>query len=146
MEKIIVSACLLGDKCRYDGHSNYHPLIKELREKADIIPVCPEVNGGLGIPRRPSEIRGNKVVNEKGKDITKYFDKGVDYVENVVNYLGVEIAVLKEKSPSCGVKKIYDGSFSHKLIDGQGWLTRRLTELGVRVYSEEDLEELLKEL
>lgn len=145
MKKIIVSACLLGDKCKYDGHSNYVPLIKQLREKFDIIPICPEVNGGMSTPRTPSEIQGDRVVNQKGKDVTKYFDKGVQYVLGAVKYFDVQIAVLKEKSPSCGVNKIYDGSFNGKLIDGQGWLTRELTKLGVKIYSEDQIEELLNE-
>ena len=95
MEKIIVSACLLGDKCRYDGHSNYVPLIKELKEKYEIIVICPEVNGGLSIPRTPSEIKGDRVINQKGKDVTKYFNKGVDYVLQVVKYFNIKKAVLK---------------------------------------------------
>lgn len=143
MEKIIVSACLLGDKCRYDGHSNYVPLIKELKEKYEIIVICPEVNGGLSIPRIPSEIKGDRVINKKGKDVTKYFDKGVDYVMQVVKYFNIKKAVLKEKSPSCGVHYIYDGSHTGKVIDGQGWLTRKLVEFGVSIYNENEIEELL---
>lgn len=143
MEKIIVSACLLGDKCRYDGHSNYVPLIKELKEKYEIIVICPEVNGGLSIPRIPSEIKGDRVINKKGKDVTKYFDKGVDYVMQVVKYFNIKKAVLKEKSPSCGVHKIYDGSHTGKVIEGQGWLTRKLVEFGVSIYNENEIEELL---
>ena len=143
MEKIIVSACLLGDKCRYDGHSNYVPLIKELKEKYEIIVICPEVNGGLSIPRTPSEIKGDRVINQKGKDVTKYFNKGVDYVLQVVKYFNIKKAVLKEKSPSCGVHNIYDGNFNNKVIEGQGWLTRKLKTLGVEVYNENEIEDLL---
>ena len=143
MEKIIVSACLLGDKCRYDGHSNYVPLIKELKEKYEIIVICPEVNGGLSIPRTPSEIKGDRVINQKGKDVTKYFNKGVDYVLQVVKYFNIKKAVLKEKSPSCGVHNIYDGNFNNKIIEGQGWLTRKLKTLGVEVYNENEIEDLL---
>ena len=143
MEKIIVSACLLGDKCRYDGHSNYVPLIKELKEKYEIIVICPEVNGGLSIPRTSSEIKGDRVINQKGKDVTKYFNKGVDYVLQVVKYFNIKKAVLKEKSPSCGVHNIYDGNFNNKVIEGQGWLTRKLKTLGVEVYNENEIEDLL---
>ena len=143
MEKIIVSACLLGDKCRYDGHSNYVPLIKELKEKYEIIVICPEVNGGLSIPRTPSEIKGDRVINQKGKDVTKYFNKGVDYVLQVVKYFNIKKAVLKEKSPSCGVHNIYDGNFNNKVIEGQGWLTRKLKTLGVEIYNENEIEDLL---
>ena len=143
MEKIIVSACLLGDKCRYDGHSNYTPLIKDLKEKYEVIVICPEVNGGLSTPRIPSEIKGERVINKKGKDVTKYFDKGVDYVMTVVKYFNIRKAVLKEKSPSCGVHNIYDGTHTGKVIEGQGWLTRRLLELGVEIYNENEIEELL---
>ena len=143
MEKIIVSACLLGDRVRYDGHGNYTPLVKELQQKYEIIVICPEVNGGLSIPRVPSEIQGNKVINQKGKDVTKYFDKGVNYVLSVVKYFNIKKAVLKEISPSCGVHNIYDGSFKGKVIEGQGWLTRKLLELGVEVYNENEIEELL---
>lgn len=143
VEKIIVSACLLGDKTKYDGHSNYTPLIKDVKEKFDVIVICPEVNGGLPTPRLPSEIKGDRVINQKGKDVTKYFDKGVDYVTRIVKYFNIKKALLKEKSPSCGVHEVYDGTFSHKVVSGSGWLTRKLKSLGVEVYNENEIEELL---
>jgi uncharacterized protein YbbK (DUF523 family) len=143
METIIVSACLLGDKCRYDGKGNYNDNIKFLREHFDIVPICPEQFGGMTTPRDPSEVRGDTVVSNKGKDVTKYFEKGRDDVLNIVKYFHIRKAVLADKSPSCGVKQIYNGRFNGNLIDGQGITTRALTALGVQCVTIDEVEQLI---
>ena len=118
MEKILISACLVGDKVKYDGHSNYNEKVKLLLDKYELVPFCPEVEGGLSIPRKPSERVKDRVKMENGKDVTKNFERGAELALNICLYLGIKIAILKEGSPSCGSHKIYDGTFSHKLIDG----------------------------
>ena len=144
MEKILISACLVGDKVRYDGHSNYNPLIKELLEKYELVPFCCEVEGGLGTPRKPSERKGDKVINVDGKDVTRYFEEGAHKALMIVDYLNIKIAVLKDGSPSCGVTEIHDGNFLNKKIPGKGILTELLESKGVKVYSESQIQELLK--
>ena len=143
MEKILISACLVGDKCKYDGHTNYTPLIKDLLEKYELVPFCPEVEGGLPTPRKPSERKGDRVINNAGKDVTRNFQLGAEKALNICKYLN-KIAILKENSPSCGVNQIYDGNFNKKLIKGEGVTTELLRKNGVAVYTEDQIEELLK--
>ena len=144
MEKILISACLVGDKCKYDGHTNYTPLIKDLLEKYELVPFCPEVEGGLPTPRKPSERKDDKVINNAGKDVTKNFVLGAEKALNICKYLNIKIAILKENSPSCGVNQIYDGNFNKKLIKGEGVTTELLRKNGIAVYTEDQIEELLK--
>ena len=144
MEKILISACLVGDKCKYDGHTNYTPLIKDLLEKYELVPFCPEVEGGLPTPRKPSERKGDKVINNAGKDVTRNFLLGAEKALNICKYLNIKIAILKENSPSCGVNQIYDGNFNKKLIKGEGVTTELLRKNGIAVYTEDQIEELLK--
>ena len=144
MEKILISACLVGDKCKYDGHTNYTPLIKDLLEKYELVPFCPEVEGGLPTPRKPSERKSDKVINNAGKDVTRNFQLGAEKALNICKYLNIKIAILKENSPSCGVNQIYDGNFKNKLIKGEGVTTELLRKNGITVYNENQIEELLK--
>ena len=143
MEKILISACLVGDKVKYDGHSNYNEKVKLLLEKYELVPFCPEVEGGLTTPRKPSERVKDRVKMEGGKDVTKNFQNGAELALNICLYLGIKIAILKENSPSCGVNKIYDGSFSQKLIDGQGVTAELLKRKGIKVISENEIDTLL---
>lgn len=143
MEKILISACLVGDKVKYDGRSNYNEKIKLLLEKYELVPFCPEVEGGLPTPRKPSERVKDRVKMENGKDVTKYYEKGAELAINICLYLGIKIAILKENSPSCGTHKIYDGTFSHKLIDGEGYTTELLKRKGIKVLSEDEIDTLL---
>lgn len=143
MEKILISACLIGDKTRYDGKSNYNPKIQQLMEKYELVPFCPEVEGGLKTPRDPSEIKGEQVISSKGKDVTYQYNKGAELALNICQFLNIKIAVLKEKSPSCGVHQIHDGSFSGKLTDGEGVTTSLLKRKGINVISEEEIDTLL---
>lgn len=138
MDKILVSACLLGDKCTYKGGHNAQAYLEELNAFYDLVPFCCEVEGGLSIPRLPSEIKGNAVLDSEGHDVTGAFRLGVYKASAVVSYLGISIAILKENSPSCGTHFIYDGSFKGRLVKGQGLLARELSRLGVRVMNEEE--------
>lgn len=139
MKKILVSACLLGTNCKYNGSNNFNEKVIEYIKDKEVIPICPEVLGGLSIPRNPSEIIGNRVINNKGKDVTKEYIKGAEEVLKLAKELNIEEALLKEKSPSCGVHKIYDGTFTNTKIDGVGITTKILKENNIKVYSEEDL-------
>lgn len=144
MEKIIVSACLLGDKVRYDGKSNYQEKIELIKAKYDIIVICPEVDGGLKIPRIPSERRGAGVYDQTGKDVTNYFVSGANKALQICRYFNIKKALLKEKSPSCGKYKTYDGYFSYNLIDRPGLTAELLMREGVKIYNENEIDELLK--
>ena len=146
MEKILISACLVGDKVKYDGKSNYNPLIKELLEHYELVPFCPEVEGGLPTPRKPSERKGDKVINDAGKDVTNFFVSGAKKALTICQYLNIKVAILKERSPSCGSKNVHDGSFSNRLIKGEGVTTELLRKNGIKVISEEELEDFLNEI
>lgn len=137
-KKIAVSACLLGCPCRYDGKSCTSPKVLELLQDYTLIPVCPEVMGGLETPRVPIEITGQTVMNKKGQDLTAAFDRGTEQALEIVLEEGCQAAILQQRSPSCGCGKIYDGSFSGKLIDGDGWLTRRLKAEGIKTISSDE--------
>ena len=145
MEKILISACLVGDKVKYDGKSNYNPLIQELLEYYELVPVCPEVEGGLSIPRDPCELVKGRVLTQKGRDCTFQYEQGAEKVYNICMYLGIRVAILKDKSPSCGSTTIYDGSFSHKEIKGDGVTSKYLKEKGIRVIPDTEIEKFLEE-
>ena len=143
MEKILISACLVGDNCKYNGGNNLNPQLEALLEEYELIPFCPEVEGGLSIPRNPSEIKGDRVVMDNGKDVTREYELGARKALMLCLYLKIKIAVLKERSPSCGTHQIHDGSFSNKLIDGMGITAKLLKENGIKVYSEDQISKLL---
>lgn len=143
MERILISACLVGDNVKYDGGNNKNPLIEKLLEKYELVPFCPEVEGGLPIPRHASEQRGEQVVNDIDEDVSDEFYRGADLALNICLYLKITKAILKERSPSCGVHSIYDGTFSHKVIPGMGVTAALLKRKGITVYSEDEIPELL---
>lgn len=145
MEKILVSACLLGDKCKYNGKDNYLKKIEELKQYYDIVPICPEVMGGLTTPRDPSEIFKDKVISSKGKNVTKQFNEGANLSVNIAKYLHIKKALLKENSPSCGKNNVYDGSFKGKLVNGEGITTKALKNLEITIYNEEEIDILIEE-
>ena len=142
---IAISACLLGQSCRYDGASKTYEKIDELKEKYNLIPICPEVLGGLSTPRVASEIVGDKVINKDGFDNTIYFHNGAKIALDICIKNNCKIAILKESSPSCGVNLIYDGSFSGKKIKGMGITSRQLIAFGIKIYTEDDIDKLLEE-
>lgn len=142
-QKLLISACLVGHNTKYSGGNNLLSRIKELEERFEFYLVCPEVMGGLSTPRDPSEEINGQVVSNKGKDVTFEFQKGAKAALEVAIKNDIKIALLKESSPSCGSKKVYDGTFSGKKIPGAGVAARLLKEHGIRIFSEEDIEELL---
>ncbi|MCD8036313.1 MAG: DUF523 domain-containing protein [Clostridiales bacterium] len=142
MENIIVSACLLGVSCRYDGKSKPNEDVIALKYKYNIIPVCPEIMGGLPTPRVPSEISGERVINSEGRDVTEEYKKGAEETLRLVDMFGCKKAVLKEKSPSCGCGAVYDGTFTKKLIDGNGITSKLLAENGIEIFGEKNIDKL----
>ena len=138
---IIVSACLCGFPCRYDGASSLHPGLRNMVDTGLAIPVCPEELGGLETPRTPCEIYCGRVVDAEGYDKTEAFALGAAETLRIALEHGARIAVLKERSPSCGSKEIYDGTFTGTRISGLGITAALLRENGIRVFSEETLAE-----
>lgn len=137
--KIAVSACLLGENCKYNGGNNYSEAVHEYIKGHEVIPVCPEVMGGLPTPRVPAEIVDGVVTNKEGKSVDYEFRKGADIAFKKILESGVELCILQSRSPSCGVKQIYDGSFSGRKIEGQGIFATLLIKNGIRVIDVEDL-------
>lgn len=142
MKKILVSACLLGVACRYDGKSKPDASVIALKEKYALIPVCPEILGGLPTPRIPCEIKGGRVLNRAGEDKTAEYVHGAEEVLRLARIFNCEAAVLKKKSPSCGSGEIYDGSFSAKTVSGDGVCAGLLKQNGINVLNEEQIKEL----
>ncbi len=146
MEKILVSACLLGDKTRYDGGSNLFPFLEELGKKYELVPFCPEIEAGLSVPRSPAEIVRNEVINKDGVNLTKVYNDAANKAYQICLFLGIKIAILKDGSPACGSRKIHNGKFDGGKIDGLGVTARYLISKNIKVYCENDnLEFLLAE-
>ncbi|MGI5898353.1 MAG: DUF523 domain-containing protein [Christensenellales bacterium] len=141
MDKLIVSACLCGVKCRYDGSDNAVPGLVRLWKEGRAIAFCPEEGGGLPTPRPPCEIIGGNVIDKNGEDKTSAFEKGGRMMLKLAEEHGAKKAVLKESSPSCGVNFIYDGSFSGKKIEGRGIAAALLHENGIEIISEKEFME-----
>jgi uncharacterized protein YbbK (DUF523 family) len=145
---ILISACLVGESCRYDaGHNRVDGLAK-LLALGKAIAVCPEVAGGLPVPREPSEIRvdtsgDTRVITSSGKDVTHAFKKGAEKALEEAAKWGITQAILKSHSPSCGYGRIPDGSFSGRLVDGNGIAAELLQRRGVRIFNEHNWEEIL---
>lgn len=137
--KIVVSACLLGENCKYNGGNNHSPKLCALLEGKEYIPVCPETLAGLGIPRTPIEIVNGTVYDRDGNCVDAQLRKAVAQILSQLEGEKIEYAVLKSRSPTCGVKQVYDGSFSGKLVDGMGILAQALQAAGYRVIDSEDL-------
>lgn len=139
MENIIVSACLLGVDCRYDGRNTYKEKIENLKNEYNIIPVCPEILGGLQTPRDPAEIIDDRVISSSGKDVTKEYKKGAEEALKLAKMFNCKKAVLKAKSPSCGKGLIYDGTFSGNKIKGDGITVRMFEKAGIEVVTEDEI-------
>ncbi|BDD11341.1 hypothetical protein FUAX_37730 [Fulvitalea axinellae] len=143
-KKYLISACLAGHKCRFDGQAKPVSKIQKLVERGEAVLVCPEVDGGLSTPRPASEIVTEdgkiKVVTKTGRDVTDEFRKGAQVSLEKARQHGASVAILKAKSPSCGYGKIYDGTFSGKLVDGNGLTADLLSENGLSIYSELNFE------
>lgn len=141
---ILISACLLGIPCRYDGASKPHPLARDLAARHHLVPVCPEQLGGLATPRPPAERQGDRVVARTGTDVTEAYRRGAEAALELCRLLDVQAAVLKERSPSCGHGEIYDGTFSAVLTTGDGVTAELLHAHGIPVYGESRIPELLE--
>ncbi|MDO5294836.1 MAG: DUF523 domain-containing protein [bacterium] len=140
---ILVSACLIGIGCRYDGKSVVNPDAMKLLERYTVIPYCPEVYGGLPTPRIPAEIRNNKVWTADGRDVTPQFAKGAKEALRLAKLYDCQFAVLKERSPSCGTGFIYDGTFTGTLTDDDGLTAKLLKAAGIRVIGESEIPSVL---
>lgn len=138
MEYVLVSACLLGLRCRYDGAEKGDDRVLGLlgREDITLIPVCPEQLGGMSTPREPSEQKDGRVWNRRGEDVTAYYERGAEEALKLARLYQCRRAVLKERSPSCGCGVIYDGTFTKTLIKGHGITAKLLREQGIRVVGE----------
>ncbi len=156
MKKILVSACLLGEKVRYHGgHEKLsHPLLDLWQQEGRLVSICPEVAGGFPVPREPSEILGSgggaealnqnaKVIKKSGEDVTSLFIKGAELALQLAKKHDIQIALLKEDSPSCGSKQIYSGNFDSQKIPGQGVTAALLKQNDIRVFSEDEIEGVL---
>ena len=145
----VISSCLVGENCKYEGGNNFHQKTNSIFEKGDSISVCPEVLGGLGVPRPRTEIQEGSgeevlcgktaVINEKGHDVTEYFIRGAQRALEIAQEKGITKAILKARSPSCGYQWIYDGSFSDNLKKGNGVFAQLLYGHGFTIVTEEDL-------
>ena len=146
MANILVSACLLGCECRYKGDSCRNESVMALAGEHTLLAVCPEQMGGLSTPRHPAEIQGDKLINSAGVDVTAEYMKGAKTACHLAKLNGVKFAVMKANSPSCGHGMIYDGSFSGNKVPGNGVTVRLLEADGIKVFNEDELDGLLKEL
>lgn len=144
-QHLLISLCLLGEPCRYDGKSlpMSGDVIERLKEKYILVPVCPEQAGGLPTPRIPAERQGEKVVRRDGVDVTAEYRKGAEVALSLCRKHNISIALMKAKSPSCGAGLIYDGTFSGTLTAGDGVTTALLSENGIKVYTEKDINSLI---
>ena len=136
---ILVSACLLGQRCRYDGGCRPNQKVLDLAEKEFLLPVCPEQMGGLPTPRVPVERRDGRAIDREGKDRTEEFRRGAEEACRLAELFGCREAVLKARSPSCGSGQIYDGTFTKTLREGDGFAAEALKKMGISVKTEEDL-------
>lgn len=134
---ILVSACLCGERCRYDGRDACVPFFADLRARGLAVPVCPEVLGGLAVPRDPCERVGDRVMDAAGRDRTDAFTQGAFRALAIAREHGIAVAVLKERSPSCGPSTVYDGTFQARRIPGRGVTAALLAAHGIAVFSEE---------
>ena len=140
--RILISACLLGCRCRYDGASKPLDRASELAERHTLVPVCPEQLGGLATPRPPAERQGDRVVTREGADVTAQYRRGAEEALRLCRLFDCRAAVLKERSPSCGCGAVYDGTFTGTLTAGDGVTAELLRAAGIPVYGESRLDEL----
>ena len=143
MENILISACLLGVACRYDGRAKEALDLSPYLDKYNFIPVCPECDGGLPTPRVPSERVGERVIMKDGRDVTEEFIRGAEAAYKTCVENGCRLAILKERSPSCGKGEIYDGSFTGTLTERDGVTAEYLTERGITVIGESEISHYL---
>ena len=141
--RILISACLLGVNCRYNGTGGCLAELPELMALAELVPVCPEILGGLPTPRPPAERMGERVVSCEGGDVTDAYAKGARESLHLAQLFDAKCALMKERSPSCGAGEIYDGTFTHTRIPGDGTASQLLKANGITVYGESRIHELI---
>ena len=137
--KVLVSACLLGENCKYNGKNNYDQNVVDFLQGHEIIPVCPEVLGGLPVPRCPAEIVAGTVMTKDGRNVHREFCEGASIALRCALEEQADLAVLQPRSPSCGVRQVYDGSFSGRLVAGQGIFAGMLAKTGIQMLEAEDI-------
>lgn len=143
-ENLLISACLMGENCKYSGGNNYCPAVEQLRDRYELIPVCPERDGGLPTPRVPSERQGDRVVNRAGEDVTAQFRRGAELALRTALENGCTRALLKERSPSCGCGIIYDGTFTGTVTEGDGIAAELLKQHHIAILGESRIADLLR--
>ena len=140
--RIMVSACLLGEKCKYNGADNFCQAGSALAQELELIPVCPELAGGLPVPRLPCEIVGGTVMNSAGENVDKAFRAGAAECVRLAKEKEIDLAILQPRSPSCGVHEIYDGTFSGRRIAGSGVFASLLRESGFRIMDADEWKQI----
>ena len=144
MQKLLLSACLIGQKVRYDGGDCFqsHPLLQTWFKEGRIVTICPEMAGGLTTPRPPAEKLQGHIITNIGINVSEQFQKGAERALALCQKHNIQFALLKAKSPSCGNTQIYDGTFTRTLIQGQGVTAKLLSKNGIRVFNENEIDEL----
>ena len=137
--KILVSACLLGENCKYHGGNNYNAAVTEFVKDKEVVPICPEMMAGMGCPRTPIEIVDGVLMDRNGNNVDAAMAEAVEKAMELVRHENIQCAVLQSRSPTCGVNQIYDGSFSGKLITGSGVFAKALKDTGCSVIDAEDV-------
>lgn len=144
--KVLISSCLIGENCKYNGGNNKNEKAIEFLKDKEIISVCPEVLAGMGVPRPSVEIVNGKIKDKNGTDLDNIYKKGVQKVLDQIKDQDIDLAILQSRSPTCGVKQVYDGSFTKTLIDGQGILAKALIDKGYKVIDIQDLSSYIQNM
>lgn len=144
--KVLISSCLIGENCKYNGGNNKNKKAIEFLKDKEIISVCPEVLAGMGVPRPSVEIVNGKIKDKNGTDLDNIYKKGVQKVLDQIKDQDIDLAILQSRSPTCGVKQVYDGSFTKTLIDGQGILAKALIDKGYKVIDIQDLSSYIQNM
>ena len=139
MKKILVSACLLGENCKYNGGNNLCPAVLAFTEGKEVIPVCPEMQAGYGCPRTPIEIANGILMDRNGNNVDAPMRKAIADILDSIHDQDIDCAILKSRSPTCGVRQVYDGTFSGKLVDGSGLFAQALKDAGYKVIDSEEV-------
>ena len=137
-QKILVSACLLGENCKYNGGNNFAPAVAEYVKDQEILTICPEMMAGMGCPRTPIEIVDGVLMDRNGNNVDEAMRKAVIMAMKAIQKEDIQCAILQSRSPTCGVNQIYDGTFSGRLIDGSGIFAQALKDAGYRVLDAEE--------
>ena len=138
--KVLVSACLLGENCKYNGGNNWNPAVAEFVKDKEVLPICPEMLAGMGCPRTPIEIVDGVLMDRNGNSVEGAMQEALASVMEMIRQEAIQCAVLQSRSPTCGVNQVYDGSFAGKLIAGSGKFAQALKNAGYQVIDAEDLQ------